>query len=82
MVISKKETTTLEPSAWRLGLDIGLDYGKSEKNYCTPNIGAEIGYKKMSFRAEVGARVDFAQGVAMAPQPYWQVGVQYRFLGR
>lgn len=82
MVVSKTETTTLKPSPWGVGLDLGLDYGKSVTKYCTPNIGAEIGYKKIVFRTELGARVGLVENTAMAPQPYWQIGVKYRFLGR
>ena len=81
-VISKTETTTLKPSAWRYGLDIGMNYGKAESNYITPFIGAEVGYKKFTLRTEVGANVGMVERMAMAPIPYWQIGVKYRFLGR
>lgn len=80
--ISKIETLVQKPSPWRFGLDLGLDYGKTESNYCTPNIGAEIGYKKIVFRTELGARIGLMEGVVLVPQPYWQVGVKYRFVGR
>lgn len=79
--ISKTETI-VKNSSLRYGVDFGLDYGTAEYNYCTPNIGAMIGYKKVDFRAELGARIGLVDGTAMFPQPYWQIGVKYRFVGR
>lgn len=82
MVISKKETTTIGPSNWRFTLDCGLDYGRMGCSYVSPNIGAEVGYKRWSIGAEGGMNLDIANGVVQAPQFYWQIGVRYRILGK
>lgn len=80
-VISKTETTTLKPSPWKLGVYLGMDLGKSQNNYMTPFISAEVGYNRISFGMECGAAIGVIERTAMAPMPYWQVGVKYRLAG-
>lgn len=81
-VISKMETTTPNLSPWSIGLDIGLDYGWMQQKYITPNIGAEIGYKKMSLGVECGVNMDMYNGVMQGPRLYWQVSAKYRIIGK
>ena len=78
MVISKTETTTLNPSAWRYGVTVGLDYGM----YITPNVGAEIGYKKLTLGVECGVNMSLVNSTIETPMPYLQASIKYRLAGR
>lgn len=81
-VISKTETTTLKPGPWRCGVDVGLDYGWMWKKSITPNIGAEIGYKKISLGVECGVSMALENNVVVSSVPYLQASVKYRLVGR
>lgn len=81
-VISKTETTTLKPGPWRCGVDVGLDYGWMWKKSITPNIGAEIGYKKISLGVECGVSMTLENNVVTSTMPYFQASVKYRLVGR
>ena len=78
VVISKTETTTLNPSPWRYSVSVGLDYMKMDRDYLLPNIGAEIGYKRISLSAEAGLSMDRTINV----QSYWKIGFKYTIFGR
>lgn len=82
VVISKTETTTLEPSPWHVSLDMGLDYSRMDAKYISPNIGAEIGYKRLSITAELGVDLKTHDMMSMESHPYWQVGVKYNLFRR
>ena len=82
MVISKTETTTLEPSPWRVSIDVGLDYSRMDTKYISPNIGAEIGYKRIAFNAEMGVDLRMVDMTILEPHPYWKVGMKYSLFRR
>lgn len=81
-VISKTETTTLKPSPWRYSLHIGADYERMGHVIISPNIGAEIGYKKISFGVEGGVSIGIENSVIQQPCLYWKMGMKYNLLGR
>lgn len=80
--ISKTETIIQKPSPWRVSLDIGLDYSRMEAKYISPNIGAEIGYKRFSVNAELGVGLKAENMIILEPHPYWKVGVKYSLFRR
>ena len=80
VTITKKVTEI--PSQWRFSLAVGLDYGRMEERYVTPNIGAEIGWKRWSVTASAGARMMVMEGNTLAPIPYAEAGVRYRIVAR
>lgn len=82
MVISKTETTTLNPSPWRYGITVGLDYGMMWGKYITPNVGAEIGYKKLTLGVECGVNMSLVNSTIETPMPYLQASIKYRLAGR
>ena len=82
MVISKTETTTQNPSPWRYGVTVGLDYGMMWGKYITPNVGAEIGYKKLTLGVECGVNMSLVNSTIEAPMPYLQASIKYRLAGR
>ena len=82
VVISKTETTTQNPSPWRYEVTVGLDYGMMWEKYITPNVGAEIGYKKLTLGVECGAHMSLVNSTIEAPMPYLQASVKYRLAGR
>jgi hypothetical protein len=79
--ISKIETTTLKPSPWRYGVTVGLDYGWMEKTYVTPNVGAEVGFKKVSLGVEAGINLN-VNNTQEAPIPYLRASIKYRLVGK
>lgn len=81
-VISKTETTTQNPSPWRYGVTVGLDYGMMWEKYITPNVGAEIGYKKLTLGVECGVNMSLVNSTIEAPMPYLQASIKYRLAGR
>lgn len=78
--ISRTETITRHPSPWHFSVGLGLDWGKGDAMYLAPNIGAEIGYKRLSFGAELGCSLDFLPDGNLTPAVYYQVGVRYNLL--
>ena len=82
VTISKTETIIQKPSPWRVSLDIGLDYSRMEAKYISPNIGAEIGYKRFSVNAELGVGLKAENMIILEPHPYWKVGVKYSLFRR
>lgn len=81
-VISKTEKTTLKPSPWRYGVDVGIDYCRIWNKSITPNIGAEIGYKKFSLGVECGVNMNLEDNVVVSSMPYLQASIKYRIVGR
>lgn len=81
-VISKTETTTQNPSPWRYGVTVGLDYGMMWGKYITPNVGAEIGYKKLTLGVECGVNMSLVNSTIETPMPYLQASIKYRLAGR
>ena len=67
-----------QPNKWRFSLDAGVDIGKGSQAYMSPNIGAEIGYKKWSITAEAGLDVSVAKDVI----PYYQMGLRFAIIQR
>lgn len=82
MVISKTETTTQKVSPWRYGVTVGLDYGVMWRKYITPNVGAEVGYKRLTLGAECGVSLSLINSTIEAPMPYLQASIKYRLAGR
>ena len=82
MVISKTETTTQNPSPWRYRVTVGLDYGIMWEKYITPNVGAEIGYKKLTLGVECGVNMSLVNSTIETPMPYLQASIKYRLAGR
>jgi hypothetical protein len=63
-------------------VDVGLDYGWMWKKSITPNIGAEIGYKKFSLGVECGVNMNLEDNVVVSSMPYLQASIKYRIVGR
>lgn len=82
VVISKTETTTLNPSPWRVSFDVGLDYSRMDAKHISPNIGAEIGYKRFSVNAELGVDLRMQDMMILEPHPYWKIGMKYSLFRR
>lgn len=82
MVISKTETTTLQPSPFRYSVYVGADYGWMWQKYFTPNVGAEVGYKKVSLGIECGVGLEVLDNTFHSPKPYFQVGMRYALVNR
>lgn len=80
--ISKTETVTQKPSPWRYGIYVGLDYGVMWRKYITPNVGAEVGYKRLTLGAECGVSLGLINSTIEAPMPYLQASIKYRLAGR
>ena len=80
--ITKTETVIEKASPWRFNVVVGVDYGRMEERYVTPNIGAEIGWKRWSVTASAGARMMVREGNTLAPIPYAEAGVRYRIVAR
>lgn len=80
--ISKTETVVQKPSAWRYGVTVGLDYGMMWGKHITPNVGAEIGYKKLTLGVECGVNISLANSTIDTPTPYLQASIKYRLAGR
>ena len=80
--ISKTETIVQKPSPWRVSLDIGLDYSRMEAMYISPNIGAEIGYKRFSVNAEAGVDLRMQEMIVHKAVPYWEIGMKYSLFRR
>lgn len=80
--ISKTETVVQKPSAWRYGVTVGLDYGMMWGKYITPNVGAEIGYKKLTLGVECGVNMSLVNSTIETPMPYLQASIKYRLAGR
>ena len=79
--VSKTETTTQNPSPWGYGVTVGLDYGMVWKKYITPNVGAEIEYKKLTLGVECGVNMSLENSTIEAPMPYLQASIKYRLAG-
>jgi hypothetical protein len=82
VVISKTETTTQNPSPWRYEVTVGLDYGMMWEKYITPNVGAEIGYRKLTLGVECGVHMNLENSIIVTPMPYLQASIKYRLAGR
>lgn len=79
--ISKTETVVQKPSPWRYGVTVGLDYGWMKRTHVTPNVGAEVGFKKVSLGVEAGINLN-VNNTQEAPIPYLQASVKYRLAGK
>lgn len=74
VTVSRTETVVRKPSPWHLSLSVGVDYSRMGSQYLTPNMGAEIGYGRISVGAECGLDVRVQD---MNSEAYWQIGVKY-----
>lgn len=77
VVISKTETTTQKPSKWHYGIDVGLKYRSAVDKYVVPGIGAELGYNRVTFRAEFGAAMKTKERTFISYEPYMEFGLKY-----
>ena len=72
--ITKTQTIVREP-AWDFSIDLGLDYRvRAKQPMLVPNIGASLGFKRLSIHAEAG--LEFGEIV----QPYYGAGVRFKLL--
>ena len=72
--ITKTQTIVKEP-AWDFAIELGLDYMVSARQpMLVPNIGASIGYKRLSIHAEAG--LEFGEIV----RPYYGTGVRFKLV--
>lgn len=73
-IITKTQTIVKEP-AWDFAIELGLDYKvRARQPMLVPNIGASIGYKRLSIHAEAG--LEFGEIL----QPYYGAGVRFKLL--
>lgn len=82
--ITVKESITkrIEPAKWHFSLDLGLNAGRSDRRYITPNIGAELGYDKWSITGEVGIDLNIMQDTVLSPQTYLELGFKYKLINK
>lgn len=74
------ETIRVEkPQNWHYSFDLGLSVGSCSGVYIKPNLGAEIGYKKLALRGEVGCGLLPQEGL-LKPLPYYELGIKYSFV--
>lgn len=67
---------------WRFELGVGIDVGKGCQPYITPNLGAEIGFKRWAITGEVGCSLDVQENNILVPSLYYQVGLRYSLIQR
>lgn len=79
VTVSRTQTVVSKPSPWHLSLGVGLDYSSMGSQCLSPNVGAEIGYKRISVGAELGLDVGVQD---MAAKPYWQFGIKYNIFAK
>lgn len=79
--ISKTETVMQKPSPLRYEVTVGVDYGWMKRTHVTPNVGAEVGFKKVSLGVEAGINLN-VNNTQEAPIPYLQASVKYRLAGK
>ena len=53
-----------------------------DAKYISPNIGAEIGYKRIAFNAEMGVDLRTEDMTILEPHPYWKLGMKYSLFSR
>ena len=80
--ITVTQTVTQKPKSVAFSLYLGLDAGKAIAQYITPNIGAEIGYKRWSLGVEAGADIGMINHVIQKPVPYLEGGLKYSLVKR
>lgn len=80
-VTTISKTVVPEPSPWRYGVTVGVDYGRTNRTYLSPNVGAEVGYKKVTLGVECGINMN-VNNTQDTPIPYLQASVKYRLVGK
>ena len=75
-------TTQNEAKSWHFSLDMGVDIGKGSMAYLTPNLSAEIGYKRWLLVGEIGVDVGIEKQVIQSPYFYYQAGLRYNLYRR
>lgn len=80
--ITVTQTITQKPQNWAFSLYAGIDAGKASTQYITPNIGAEIGYKRWSLGIEAGMDVGLVDRVIQKPVFYLEGGFKYDIIKR
>ena len=80
--ITVTQTVTQKPQNWAFSLYAGLDVGKASTQYMTPNIGAEIGYKRWTIDVEAGMDVGLVDRVIETPVFYLEGGFKYDIIKR
>lgn len=59
--------TTSSPQKWSLDLNAGLDIGKTNGYYASPNIGLDFRYNRWTFGASAGVDVKLQQQTQLIP---------------
>lgn len=80
--ITVTQTVTQKPKSMAFSLYLGLDAGKASTQYITPNIGAEIDYKRWSLGVEAGADIGMINRVIQKPVLYLEGGFKYNLIKR
>lgn len=80
-VTTISKTVMPEPTPWRYGVTVGVDYGRTNRTYLSPNVGAEVGYKKVTLGVECGINMN-VNNTQDTPIPYLQASVKYRLVGK
>lgn len=80
-VTTISKTVVPKPSPWRYGVTVGVDYGRTNRTYLSPNVGAEVGYKKVTLGVECGINMN-VNNTQDTPIPYLQASVKYRLVGK
>jgi hypothetical protein len=80
-VTTISKTVMPEPTPWRYGVTVGVDYGRTNRTYLSPNVGAEVGYKKVTLGVECGINMN-VNNTHDTPMPYLQASVKYRLVGK
>jgi hypothetical protein len=80
-VTTISKTVMPEPSPWRYGVTVGVDYGRTNRTYLSPNVGAEVGYKKVTLGVECGINMN-VNNTQDTPMAYLQASVKYRLVGK
>lgn len=75
-------SATRKAETWRFSLDVGADMGKGSALYLSPNLSAEIGYKRWSVTGEIGISVEAENRYIQRPYLYYQAGLRYNLYKR
>ena len=76
------QTITQQPKTWAFSLDLGLDVGRASSRYITPNLSAEIGYKRWAFKGEAGVSLSMQESYLLSPSIYFEGGLKYSLIKR
>lgn len=81
--ITETKAVSTKSSAWGFSVDLGIDYGKTwSSRYVSPNIGAELRYKRISLGLRGGIDIGIDNNTAPVPQLYGEVSAKYSLFYR